>query len=68
MLELLSQQDQALIFNRFWRKDSARETGRHAVIGLALVKSYAGLMELELKTSIDENSRFNIRLSNFRIA
>jgi len=68
MLESLSQQDLDSIFNRFWRKDSAREAGRHAGIGLALVKSCAGLMQLELNTSIDENNQFHIRLSNFHIA
>ncbi len=68
MLEPLSDQDLEMIFRRFWRKDKAREIGRHAGIGLALVKSYADLMQLEVAAFTDNSGRYHIQLSNIRIA
>lgn len=66
MSDPLTEQDLEMIFKRFWRKDSARATGRHAGIGLALVKSYVDLMGLELKVSVS-NENFLIELSAIRI-
>ena len=66
MLDPLSNQDIDMIFNRFWRKDAARESGSHAGIGLSLVKSYASIMSLDVNASITENGEFNIRLSNIK--
>ncbi len=66
MLDPLSTADLEMIFKRFWRKDSARQSGGHAGIGLSLVKIYADLMKLELNTSILEGERFLIILSNIK--
>ncbi len=63
----LEQQDMAMIFKRFWRKDAARETGRHAGIGLSLVKSFVGLLKLEVNAEIAQD-QFRIRLSRITIA
>lgn len=68
MDDSLSSQDLDLIFERFWRKDAAREPGRHAGIGLSLVKSYAKLMGLEVRASISDDSQFSISLSKLEIA
>ncbi|MCP4765680.1 MAG: hypothetical protein GY875_05355 [Gammaproteobacteria bacterium] len=65
MSDPLTEQDLEIIFKRFWRKDSARETGRHAGIGLALVKSYVDLMGLDLKVSVS-NETLLIDLSAIR--
>jgi two-component system sensor histidine kinase QseC len=67
MANPLSSTDLEMIFNRFWRKDLARETGRHAGIGLSLVKSYVGLMGLEVRASISDNL-FRIRLAGLEKA
>ena len=67
MADPLSDQDLETVFKRFWRKDSARVTGRHAGIGLALVKSYVDLMGLEIKVSVADEI-FHISLSAIRIA
>ena len=63
----LSTADLEDMFKRFWRKDSAREAGRHAGIGLSLVKSYVDLMRFEvLATAADQ--RFCIVLRGMKIA
>lgn len=63
----LEQQDLPMIFKRFWRKDAARETGRHAGIGLSLVKSFVDLLKLEVSAEIAQD-QFRIRLSRIAIA
>jgi len=68
MQEPLSKDDLEQIFNRFWRKDSARKTGRHAGIGLSLVKAYADLMQLEVTATITAQNNFRIRLVGIPLA
>ena len=63
----LSDQDLSMIFKRFWRKDSARETGRHAGIGLSLVKSFVDLMSLEVSVRTSQDL-FCVRLSQILIS
>lgn len=63
----LTAEDMENVFQRFWRKDTARETGRHAGIGLSLVKSYADLMGIGIDAWVLEE-RFHIALSRIRIA
>lgn len=66
MQEGLTEKDFDQIFERFWRKESARTSGKHAGIGLALVKSYADCLKLELETFLSEDQLFCIRLSNIK--
>ena len=66
MLDPLSREDLEMIFDRFWRKDVARESGSHAGIGLSLVKSYAGLMNLDVSTTITDKGEFCISLSKIK--
>ncbi|MCG6888285.1 MAG: hypothetical protein LJE92_01745 [Gammaproteobacteria bacterium] len=61
----LGEQDLPMIFKRLWRKDTSRATGRHAGIGLSLVKSFADLMNLEVNASISRDL-FHLRLSRIR--
>jgi len=68
MANPLSSRDLDMIFERFWRKNPAREPGRHAGIGLALVRSYAKLMQREVTASLQDEDRFTIQLSRIRIA
>ncbi len=63
----LTAEDVEHVFQRFWRKDTARETGRHAGIGLSLVKSYADLMGIDIEAWAADG-RFHITLSRIRIS
>lgn len=63
----LTAKDVEHVFRRFWRKDTARETGRHAGIGLSLVKSYADLMGIHVDAWIADD-RFHISLSGIRVS
>ena len=67
MADPLSPADLDRIFDRFWRKDVARETGRHAGIGLSLVKSYVELMGLEIAATVRDGC-FRIRLGGLELA
>jgi len=67
MIEVLSIDDIGHIFERFWRKDLARTSGKHVGIGLALVKSYADCLGLSVVASIGVDSKFCIRLSNIKL-
>ncbi len=67
MTGTLSAEDLENIFDRFWRKDLARTVGQHGGIGLALVKSYAKLLDLEVKASMDQDEKFCVRVSNIKL-
>lgn len=58
----LSPDDLDLIFERFWRKDTARSDGRHAGLGLALVKALADHLGLRAETELDSAHTFRISL------
>jgi len=66
MLDCLSESDLSNIFERFWRKDSARTTGEHPGIGLSLVKAYAECLNMNVTASISDDKLFSIRLSNIK--
>jgi signal transduction histidine kinase len=59
----LSDQDLSMMFERFWRQDQVRTTGNHAGLGLSLVKALADLLNLEIKPSLHDGSRFTLSLS-----
>jgi signal transduction histidine kinase len=67
MFDCPSKSDLSHIFDRFWRKDSARTTGEHAGIGLSLVKSYSSCLNMGVDASVSDDNMFNIRLSNIKI-
>lgn len=67
MIDCLSDTDISRIFDRFWRKDSARTAGEHAGIGLSLVKSYAESLNMSVEVSVSDDNVFSIRLSNVKI-
>ncbi len=55
------------LFDRFWRKDSARTRGQHGGLGLSLVKALADVLKLKLNPTLD-NKEFAITLSGFSLA
>ena len=67
MLGCLSSSDLPHIFDRFWRKDIARTAGKHAGIGLSLVKSYTECLDMKVEVSITNDNLFVIQLSNIKI-
>lgn len=62
----LAEQDLALMFERFWRKDEARTGGRHAGLGLSLVQALADILSLKISSVLDSSRRFSIMLSEFQ--
>lgn len=48
----LTREDLPRLFDRFWRKDSARTSGRHAGLGLALVGAFAELLGIDIDTEL----------------
>lgn len=61
--ESLEPQDLDVMFDRFWRKDEARAGGRHAGLGLSLVRALADLLGIEIATRLDPDKTFRITLS-----
>lgn len=60
----LGAEDVVQMFEPFWRKDSARTARDHAGLGLALARSYADAMNVELEARLDADQvlRFTMRL------
>ncbi len=62
----LAEKDLPLMFERFWRKDEARTGGRHAGLGLSLVKALADHLSIKISSVLDKSRRFTILLSELR--
>ncbi len=62
----LDEQDLPLMFERFWRKDTARTGGRHAGLGLSLVEALAELLSIKVSSVLDNSRRFTITLSELQ--
>ena len=45
------------LFERFWRKDTARSESEHFGIGLALTKTICGRLGIQIAASLEEESR-----------
>jgi two-component system sensor histidine kinase QseC len=66
--EHLEPADLTVMFDRFWRKDQARTGGRHAGLGLALVRALADLLAIEITTRLDPDRTFRLTLGSRRVA
>ena len=51
------------MFERFWRKDSARSSGSHSGLGLAIVKAFSELLGFDVQSRIDRQQIVSITLS-----
>lgn len=60
--------DMGLLFDRFWRKDSTRDSGRHVGLGLALVQAFAQLLKLEVGAVLDGDGILAITLQGDALA
>ena len=58
----LAKEDLAHIFERFWRKDSARGKS-HSGLGLSIVKVLCELLGISLRVELKEEALFAVRLS-----
>jgi signal transduction histidine kinase len=58
----LTEQDLEVMLERFWRKDQSRTGTRHAGLGLSLVKELAAVLNLQVKSLLDDGSRFTLSL------
>lgn len=59
----LRPEDLAHVFERFWRKDSARTGQNHSGLGLSIVKSLADLLGLRVRVDLQDGGVFVVRLS-----
>jgi signal transduction histidine kinase len=64
----LTERDMPLLFERFWRKDQARTGGRHAGLGLSVVKALAEVLDHRIIPRIDRQGRFTVTLSDILAA
>jgi signal transduction histidine kinase len=69
----LAESDLSHLFERFWRKDPARTDSRHSGLGLALARSLALLLHLELTTRLvadpdGPGQSLEIRLAGIAVA
>ena len=56
----LEQLDMEKLFDRFWRKDSARSMDEHRGLGLAVVAVFAEKMQLQLEPRLTDEGVFEI--------
>jgi signal transduction histidine kinase len=59
----LAEADLPRLFERFWRKDPARSDSRHAGLGLALARSLAALLGLDLTARLAPGQVLELRLT-----
>ena len=50
------------LFDRFWRKDTARTGGQHAGLGLTLVQTFADLLGIGVEVALSPERVFTITL------
>ncbi len=60
----LQAEDLPHLFERFWRKNLARNDSEHAGLGLALAKSYAELLDLDLTATLNPAGTVRFRLES----
>ena len=64
--DMLSQDDMPHLFDRFWRKETSRTSGRHAGLGLALVKSLSEVCEWSVHAELTRQKILRIRIDGIR--
>jgi two-component system sensor histidine kinase QseC len=58
----LAHEDVSKLFDRFWRKESARTGGLHLGLGLSLALTYAAAMDWAIVATLDQEHRLMITL------
>lgn len=62
----LCREDLGHLFDRFWRKESARSEVNHSGLGLSIVKALADMLDIKIETELLDDKWFRMRL-NIRI-
>ena len=62
----LTTTDVAKLFERFWRKESARSDSRHSGLGLSLVRSFAHALGWEISARLEPDAVLALTLSSVR--
>jgi signal transduction histidine kinase len=60
----LTEEDVSQLFERFWRKETARSDGRHVGLGLSLARAFAEAMGWQLTASLVMPGFLRVTLSN----
>jgi two-component system sensor histidine kinase QseC len=60
--DALEQEDLPHIFERFWRKDTARTGGLHSGLGLSIVQALADALGVEVVADLTPDNVFTVRL------
>jgi two-component system sensor histidine kinase QseC len=60
--DALEQEDLRHMFERFWRKDTARTGGRHAGLGLSIVQALADALGIQVTNDLTADSVFTVSL------
>lgn len=60
----LNAEDIGHLFERFWRKDSARSDGRHSGLGLPLTRAFAEQLGLRVQASLGDSSILTMRIQD----
>jgi len=63
----LGPEDVGRLFDRFWRKDEARGGGRHAGLGLTLVRSLCGTLGYRVEPTLAADHTLAIHVSGPRV-
>jgi len=66
--ENLTIEEVPLMFDRLWRKDTARTDERHVGLGLALVKAYCEALQLSITATLDKDNKLMMTLGKFNHA
>jgi len=62
----LVDKDLNLMFDRLWRKNRARPPSEHSGLGLSIIKAYAEMLGLDIKTELRDQKIFIISVSGIR--
>jgi signal transduction histidine kinase len=65
-VENIASEDLPHLFERFWRKDTARSSSKHSGIGLSVSQAYARALGLNLNAHLLEKNVLEMRLSDCR--
>lgn len=63
----LTTDDLAVMFDRLWRKSKSRSSSINSGLGLSLVKAYAELLNLDIKTELTDNKLFHISIGKIPV-
>ncbi len=62
----LEDEDLDLMFDRLWRKNRARSSSEHSGLGLSIVKTYAEMLDLDIKTELSDQEVFVVSVCGIR--